>query len=148
MNNLRVKFFWLLDVLLMLVAFLATGWWVAPLVHDSLLNGGALSPEWAHMLSAAESRGGFSPLGQFFWVLALVAPATILCVNLLGGHGPIAQQTPTRIFAATAVAPILGVSILSTLFYVLRTPGYSRVFVASFAVTSAFLMCAVRWVGR
>lgn len=148
MHNIRTKLFWLLDLLLMLFAFFVTGRWVAPVVRDELTSGRFFYIDWAHLFSAAKSTGVFSPLSQFFWVFALVAPATILFMDLMGGHIPISRQRPSRILLTALTATVLGVAILSTLFFVLRTPGYSRIFVWCFAATSALLMCGARLFGR
>jgi exopolysaccharide biosynthesis polyprenyl glycosylphosphotransferase len=147
MHNIRTKLFWLLDLIGMLVAFFVTVWWVAPTFRSQLLPGGMLYVKWVQILSPADSSGIFSPASRFFWVFAFVAPVTILCIDLLGGHRPIAQQRLSRIFLVTVLAPFLGISTLSTLFFVLKTPGYSRTFVVSFALTSFFLMCAARLIG-
>ncbi|HMF78162.1 MAG TPA: exopolysaccharide biosynthesis polyprenyl glycosylphosphotransferase, partial [Bryobacteraceae bacterium] len=135
------------DCLGMLAAFCATGWWLAPVLRPQLLPGGLFYGDWVKNLSPAASGGDFSPLGHFVWVFALVTPATIMCIDLMGGHRPISHQRLSRIFVASFFAPVLGVSLLSTLFFVLKTPGYSRLFVFSFAFASFFVMCAFRLIG-
>src|SRR5438309_483514 len=147
MLNLRRKLFWIFDLLGMLAAFFATGW-IAPATERPLSPGGWLYGPWVETFSPPPGDGIFPPLSQYLWVFALVAPAAVLAIDILGGHIPVSRQRPSRILLAGTIAPFLGVALLSTVFFLLKTPGYSRLFVVSFAGASSVILCGSRFLGR
>src|SRR6266446_1788773 len=147
MLNLRRKFFWIFDLVGMLAAFFATGW-IARAAEGPLLPGGWLYGPWVEAFSPPPGDGIFLPLSQYLWVFALVAPAAVLAIDILGGHIPVNRQRPSRIVLSGTIAPLMGVALLSTVFFLLKTPGYSRLFVASFAGASSVILCASRFLGR
>jgi exopolysaccharide biosynthesis polyprenyl glycosylphosphotransferase len=146
--TIQRKLFWIFDFACLLLAFLLAGW-VAPLLHAHLSVGGSLYGNWIATLSPPEVRGTFPPLHEYLWVFFLVAPVTVLCIDVLGGHIPIRSQRPLRIIFNAIVAPVSGVALLSTVFFALKTlPGYSRLFVFAFVGTSGLVICASRFIGR
>jgi exopolysaccharide biosynthesis polyprenyl glycosylphosphotransferase len=141
------KLFSVCDFVVLLVAYLTTAW-IAPFLHSLLAPGGPLYAEWVGYLAPAPFHGSFPPLSEYLWVLLLVAPATVICVEILGGHRPISQQSPARIVLFSVTSPFVGVAMLSTVFFILKTPGYSRLIVFSFAGASCIALCLSRFVGR
>ncbi len=135
MSNIRRNLFWVLDLSGMLGAFLATHW-IAPFVHARLLATGVLLDQ------------GFDPLSHYLWVYALIAPAAVMSVEILGGYSAIPELRPARILVAGALGPVAGMALLSTMFFLLKTPGYSRIFVVSFASASAVVLCGFRFLGH
>lgn len=146
MWNIHRKLFWLFDFLLMLSAFFLTGW-LAPAVGALFQPGGPLYGHWLETLSPAPPTGEFSPLSQFLWVFTIVAPVTVMCVDMLGGHAPLHLQRRFRILVVTLAAPLGGIAFLSTVFFALKLPGYSRVFIFSFAFVSSVLVGISRAAG-
>ena len=147
MFSIHRKLFWIFDFLLMLAAFVLTGW-VAPGVQALVMQGGPFYGPWVDTFSPAPSGGPFSPLSQFLWVLTIVAPVTVIGVDLLGGHAPAHRQRRLRMLLVALLAPLGGIAFLTTIFFALRVPGYSRVFVFSFAGMSCILLGASRLAAR
>ena len=131
----------------MLAAFVVTGW-LAPVVAPLLHPAGLLYGRWIENLSPAPPSGDFSPLSQFLWVFMIVAPVTVASIDMLGGHAPLRQQRRLRMLVVSLAAPLGGIAFLSTIFFALRFPGYSRVFVFSFAAVTFALLAFSRLSGR
>ena len=146
--NIRRKLFWAFDLLCLLTAFVAAQW-VAPFLRNQLSHSGALYGPWIESFSPREMVGTFPSLLDYLWVFFLVTPTTLLCVDILGGHLSIRQQHPARILLTSIAAPVAGIALFSTVFFVLRTTsGYSRLFVFSFAGMSCLVLCVSRFLGR
>src|ERR1700676_4398705 len=139
MLNIRRHLYWVFDLIGMLVAFLCTGL-VAPFLQTQLSRGGFLYGNWVETLSPSGSGAPFSPLNQFIWVFALIAPVTVMGIEVLGGPVHLSQQRTFRILLASTVAPLAGVALLSTVFFVLKTPGSSRMFILTFAGASCLVI--------
>jgi exopolysaccharide biosynthesis polyprenyl glycosylphosphotransferase len=146
--TIQRKLFWVFDFLCMLLAFLVAGW-AAPALHRQLTFGGLLYGRWIESFSPSESAAAFAPLYQYLWVFFIVAPVALISIDLLGGHLPIRQQRAVRILLVSVAAPISGMALLSTVFFVLKSvSGYSRVFVFCFVGGSCVVICASRVIGR
>jgi FlaA1/EpsC-like NDP-sugar epimerase len=128
------------------VAFLTTAW-VAPFFHRLLSLGGPLYGGWVESFAPARSSGIFPPLSEYFWVFLVIAPATVMCIGILGGYLPIHRQRPLRILLFSVAAPLAGVALLSTMFYFLKSD-ISRSIVLSFAAASFVGILVSRLVGR
>jgi exopolysaccharide biosynthesis polyprenyl glycosylphosphotransferase len=146
MHSLRRKLFWLLDLLSLLLAF-AIAAQVAVFFQTQLLRGGIFYGDWVQWLSPKDA-GPFPPLSEYLWVLLLVAPATVMCIDILGGHAPIRTQKLYKTFIYGLIAPFAGVGLLSTIFFILKTGGYSRLFVLSFAGTGAVAIVVSRLIAH
>ncbi len=146
MPSVRRKLFWLFDILALLLAYVSTSW-LAPLFYRQLSPGGILYGAWVESLDPHESGGVFPPLSEHFWVFLLVAPTTLICIEILGGHRPIRHQSLARILLFSIASPLVGVAMLSTMFFVLKTPGYSRLIVFSFISASCLVIFISRSVG-
>jgi exopolysaccharide biosynthesis polyprenyl glycosylphosphotransferase len=146
MNSINRKLFWALDLSLLLLAFVASSR-VAPYFQAQLSAGGLFYGNWVKWLSPTDSSP-FPPLSEYVWVFLLIAPATTTFIEILGGHAPIRNQKIYKTFIYGILAPLTGVGLLSTMFFILRTPGYSRLFVFSFAGSSCAIIVASRLVGH
>ena len=146
MLSIRQKVFWVFDLLGLFVAFLAAAR-IAPFFHRLLSLGGPLYGGWIEFFTPAQSGGVFPPLREYFWVFLVSAPATVAGVGVLGGHLPIRRQRPLRILLFSVAAPLAGVALLSTMFYVLKSD-ISRLIVLSFAAVSFVVILGSRLVGR
>ena len=134
-------------LIILLGAFLSTSR-VAPFLHQQLSFGGMLYGNWIEYLAPTQSSGAFPPLREYLWIFVLMAPATVIFIEILGGHLPIRRQGSTRILLLSISAPLVGVAMLSTMFFVFKTPGYSRLVIFSFAGASAFVICGSRFLSR
>ena len=78
---------------------------------------------------------------EYLRVFLLAAPATVLCIEVLGGHRPIRLQRPVQILLCGIVSPLVGsLAVLST--------GYSRLIVFTLTGASCIAICLSRFVGR
>jgi exopolysaccharide biosynthesis polyprenyl glycosylphosphotransferase len=147
MSTIRRQLFWVFDFLVLFVAFAGSAW-LAPVLHSFFSAGGILHGAWVTALAPAESSGAFPPLSQYAWVFLVMAPATILCIDVLGGHDSIRRQSFLRVLFFSTVAPLIATGILSEALFLLKTPLYSRLFVFSFALLSGVLVFLSRTAGR
>jgi len=111
-------------------------------------KGGLLYGHWIEHLAPAQSSGVFPPLREYFWVFLLIAPITLTCIEILGGHRPIRQQSAVRILLVSLASPVIGVGLFSTVYFALRAIGYSRLIVFSFAGASCVAVCISRLMAR
>jgi exopolysaccharide biosynthesis polyprenyl glycosylphosphotransferase len=147
MSSVRRKLFWLFDVAALLLAYVSTAW-LAPLFYHQLSPGGIFYGPWIQSLEPHESGGLFPPLSEHLWVFLLVAPTILICIEVLGGHRPIRLQSFGRVLLFSVASPLVGVAMLSTMFFVLKTRGYSRLIVFSFITGSCLAIFLSRLVGR
>lgn len=142
----RRKLFWILDLLCLLLAFIVAGK-LAFYLHIQFGRGGMFYGDWLRSLSPVDG----SPFPRFrdhLWIFFLVAPATVMSIDILGGHVPIRNQKIYKTFVYGILAPLTGVALLSTLFFILKTPGYSRLIVLSFAAVACAVICASRLIAH
>jgi exopolysaccharide biosynthesis polyprenyl glycosylphosphotransferase len=77
---------------------------------------------------------------EYLRVFLLAAPATVLCIEVLGGHRPIRNQPPVQILLCGILSSLVGFALLST--------GLSRPIVFTLTGMSCVAICLPRFVGR
>jgi exopolysaccharide biosynthesis polyprenyl glycosylphosphotransferase len=150
MVPIRRKLFLIFDLLCLIAAFLASRE-LASFLARQFSYGGHLYGSWIEFFAPAASNGTFPELSELrwvWWVFFLVTPVTVLCVDILGGHASIREQRPLRIVLSGIVASVAGIALPSTLFFLLKTPGFSRILIVSFFVTNCIAIIVPRLVGR
>jgi exopolysaccharide biosynthesis polyprenyl glycosylphosphotransferase len=135
--------FWLVDLISQGFAFAVAGLLV-PFFQRFLWSAGLPFTTWIAAFSPAPLGQNFGTLSDYLWALVSMAPTTILCMEALGGYASIRKQSAARIIAISIIVPAVGVAILSTAFFVLKAPNYSRLFVLSFASISSVALCLTR----
>ena len=150
------RFFWLFDLLVLCAAFL-TAYALLPFQHTWLslapATVGWLIPESVKTEAAAtlalNVRQPLPPLGEWFWILLSMTPATMLFMEMLGGYAPrVLCQTRARLAATGLFAPFAGLGLVLLILFALQAPSVSRLFVFSFTVLSSLGLAIYRLVLR
>jgi exopolysaccharide biosynthesis polyprenyl glycosylphosphotransferase len=121
------------DLLALCVAFALTRP-LAPVVQWLLLPSGPLRlslPMWL-ALPEGGSRGDFSALPSFVWILLMTAPTTVLITALLGGYRQIVDQSRLRLVSISLLSLVLSLSIVTLTLFTMKDLNSSRVFTFTF----------------
>jgi exopolysaccharide biosynthesis polyprenyl glycosylphosphotransferase len=136
------RFFWLFDLLILVVAFV-TAYYLVPLLLPLFAPGGSLRLPWMEVLSP--TIGNQLPsFAELFWIFVIVAPATLLFLEMIGNYGPLLNQSYTRIVLGGLIAPLAGLSVLALVLFAFKAPTWSRLFVFSFVVLSGLVISLYR----
>lgn len=145
------RFLTLLDVLLLLCAFLAAAN-LAPWLQRVLAADRAGRVEWLSWLSLTVPQArsaGIPGLDEVVWIPLIMIPATVVFMQLLGGYRPLLGQSRTRVLLSTVGAPLLGLSFVTLVVTAVRLQNTSRALMFSFALAStaglAFQRFSLRW---
>ena len=84
---------------------------------------------------------GLPSWSELFWVWVVVSLAMALTLEYAGDEKPLLAQTSWRIARNLLLAMGVSLGAVSTVFYALRVPSYSRLFVCSY-VTILFALAA------
>lgn len=117
------RLFWLLDLIVLAVGFLAT---------------------YSFLPRLALSSGQLPPLGSLVWTLLVMAPATIFSLGAMGNHRPLFDQSRTRIIGGSFFAPLVSMSLVAFVLFALKGPDPSRLFSFSFTVVAGVSLCLYR----
>jgi exopolysaccharide biosynthesis polyprenyl glycosylphosphotransferase len=138
------RFLWIVDAFVLAASVLAADL-VAPVLQLLAGPAGVLrEPAFAWLsLPDAATMGGFRPLRDLVWMPLVMAPSTVLFMELLGGYRPVLQQSRTRLLVTSLAAPFLGMSVVTVLVASLKMERSSRIFMyATFLIAAAgFLAC-------
>jgi len=105
------RFFWLFDLLVLGVAFLAA-YSLVPRLAPLFAPGGPLRTPWLETwVSPALWSGQLPPLAELLWIFLVMAPSTLLILGVLGNYGPLLFQSRTRIVAGSFAAPLASLSL-------------------------------------
>jgi exopolysaccharide biosynthesis polyprenyl glycosylphosphotransferase len=135
------RFFWLFDSLILALAFSgahalqpALRGWVAP--------GGILAhPAFAVI---APAPGPLPPLAARLWMLAVLAPLTLLFLELFGNYGPLLRQSRARAVAGALLAPVGALSGLALLLLAVQNAPVGRLFLFTYTILAAMLLAVYR----
>lgn len=131
-DNLPPWFLRLADVLVLVVAFFLAAW-LAPVVQRNLVPGGWLDSALVALGVGAPQRGRFPPLREVAPLLAVLAPATLVAIDLLRGYAPLLAQTRTRVLVVAVGSPLAGAGACTLLLFATRDISTSRLFLFVFA---------------
>jgi len=139
------RFFWLFDLIGLGLAFLGA-YVLAPRIQILVAPGGFLHLSWLEVLSPPlpDWIGQFPPLMELLWILLMMIPATLLFMEVFGGYHPLLWQSRTRVITSSLLAPLGGVSLVTLVLFVLKSPGWSRLFVFSLMTLSGLSLGAYR----
>jgi exopolysaccharide biosynthesis polyprenyl glycosylphosphotransferase len=118
-------FFWLLDVLLAVLAF-AAAYTLYPVLQAALLSSGFLQLPWIQALSPA--AGDRPPLVSLLWILVATAPPTLLFLEAFGNYRVLPRQSLTRVAVGGLLAPFGGLSVLALILFALPELNFGRLF--------------------
>lgn len=135
------RFFWLFDSLILALAFLgahalqpAMRAWVAP--------GGVLAhPAFAVI---APAPGPLPPLAARLWMLGVLAPLTIILLEVAGNYAPLLRQSRARVAAGALLAPVGALSGLALLLLAVQSTPIGRLFLFTYTVLAAIFLALYR----
>ena len=137
------RLFWLLDMLVLLMAFLLA-YSLTPQVKALLAEGDGLASAWvARHFNPPASATIFPPVTEFFWILLATAPSTVIFSELLGGHRR-KGLTFMRTVISGAVAPFLALSLVALGLFAMKEISWSRLFFFLYGTCAAALLVACR----
>jgi exopolysaccharide biosynthesis polyprenyl glycosylphosphotransferase len=134
-------FLLLIDLVTLLVTF-ELSYVLAPVAKRMALASPAMAG--AVAVLSPQLGGEYRPLNEVLWVLLILAPATVLCLQATGAYRPILLQSRTRIVVSTLVSPLVGLGAVTVVLFTLRSPSWSRLFIFSFTLFGAVSLCAYR----
>jgi exopolysaccharide biosynthesis polyprenyl glycosylphosphotransferase len=133
----------LFDVVALVFAFLMTGA-MAPWVQRLLLPSGPLRLSLPVWLVLPGGPAEFPALVGYSWVFAVIAPTTLLFLELLGGYREIVDQSRTRLVTSSVLAPLLALSSLTMALFALKIFTLSRVFTFTLGGMSVISLLSYR----
>ncbi len=134
-------FLWLIDLGMLILAF-QVAYLLAPVAKRLALSSPAMAG--AVAVLSPQLGGDYRPFNEVLWVLLILAPATMLCLQAMGAYRPILLQSRTRIVVSTVLSPSVGLGAVTLVLFTLRSPSWSRLFIFSFTVLGSFALCGYR----
>jgi exopolysaccharide biosynthesis polyprenyl glycosylphosphotransferase len=135
-ENLPARFLWLVDLSLVVAAFVGAHL-VAPHLSPFVAPGSVLG-SWFARVGIPPSQGPdqFPPFHEVLGVLAIVAPATLMAFHLLGAYRPLLQQSRTRLVVNSLLGPLAGLGAVTMMLFAFRLNRMSRSLVFLFIAFS------------
>lgn len=138
------RFFWLLDALVLGLAFLAA-YVLTPALHWIARPAGLLQFPWLYSLFSPAPLGGqMPPLQDLAWMYFIMLAAVLLVLMAFSDYGRLLSQSRTRIIAACLLAALWGTGLVTLVIFALKSTEWSRLFVVSFMVLSALGLAGYR----
>jgi exopolysaccharide biosynthesis polyprenyl glycosylphosphotransferase len=140
------RFFWLLDILVLSIAFFAA-YVLLPVLVALFVPGAPLRTEWLETwFSPQTSFGDVPPIESFLWIPLSFIPLALIVLGLLGAHHPLLDQSRVRITAASIGTSFVALSLVTLVQFALKTPEGSRLLVFTFTLFSGIGLAAYRLV--
>ena len=131
------RIFWLFDLVVLVAAFWAV-YALVPTFRPLLTSSGLLRARWLQALAApATWTGQLPPMRELAWILAAIAPITLLTLGAMGNYRPLQNQSRARVVVGGFLAPLVGLSFGVLVMESLKANSISRVFLYSFVLSSA-----------
>jgi exopolysaccharide biosynthesis polyprenyl glycosylphosphotransferase len=138
------RFFWLFDMLAILLAFVGA-YRLLPNLGPIFGPGGLLrTPAIESLFAPAVWTGNMPPVRELFWIILAMAPGTIVALGVLGNHRPLLDQSHTRILIGGMAAPFLGLSAMTVFLFAFKSWDWGRLFAFSFAALSGIFLSGYR----
>jgi len=128
---------------MLLISFLAAAKLFA-YIRPVFAPSGLLYAPFLQELSPNAAFGEIGAITHFFWVFLLVLPATLFALYVLGAYESFMRQSRLRLVINALIAPGAGLAVVTVAFYAAKFPGYSRVFLFTFVLLSAFGIMSYR----
>ena len=140
--------YWLADLLILAVAFLAA-YSATPIISTWIGAEGPWRAEWlVKTFAIASASGSLSPLNEIFWVYVVMGAAVIPVLSLLNAHAPLLSHSRTRLLLSTLAAVTAGLSLVALVLFALKSHEWSRILIFSFGVFSAIGLASYRLILR
>ncbi len=143
------QFFWLLDLVTLAAAFVCA-YALTPSLQALVAPGGPLRAPWLEWLRlpTIDELEDWRPFAEVAWMFAVMAPTTLLFIQVLGGYRAILSQSRVRILVSSVFGPLAGLGTISLVLFAVKYHRASRLLMFSFAVLSALGCLASRLVLR
>jgi exopolysaccharide biosynthesis polyprenyl glycosylphosphotransferase len=144
-DNLPSGFLWLGDVVLIACALFGT-YTLVPELQRLVAPGGALSFVFI-AVGVPLSRGtgaDLPPLAEMWGVASVMALASLLAVDLLGGYRPLLRQSRTRLALNTVAGPLAGLGATTVILFGLQIFDTSRLFLFTFVALQVVYLATWR----
>ncbi|MGQ0571750.1 MAG: sugar transferase [Armatimonadota bacterium] len=142
--KIPIRFFWLLDFLVLAAAFLAA-FSLTPHVHFLFAPGGALRADWLEALMSPALQGGhLPPFLDMVWVLGAMAPLTLVVLSAVGAYGDLLAIPLVRLVVGSLLAPLAGLSIVTLALFAFKRLDWSRLFIFSFTLLGGIGLAGYR----
>ncbi len=140
------RFFWLLDAVALWLAFLGA-YSLVPILRTWMEPGNILySPGLLTLLSPI--AGQMPPLRDLLWIYLIMLAAALLVLLAFRDYGRLLYQSRMRIIVPSVLAALSGISLVTLVTFALKSAEWSRLFVVSFMVLSAMILCSYRMLLR
>ena len=138
------RFFWLIDIIVILLAFGATYRFLPHL--GPLLGPGGLFRTVAteNLFSPVVWTGRLPPARELVWMILAISPITIIALDIIGNHRPLVQQGRIRIMLGGMISPFLGLSALTVFLFAFKSYELGRIFAFSFTGLSGIFLSSYR----
>jgi len=138
------RFFWLLDVLGLILAFVLA-YNLVPTLQPLFAAGGPFHSEWlVELTSPALWSGQLPPPIDLAWILIAMTPVVLVVLGLTGNHGSLLQQSRMRVVIGCLLAPFVGLGVVTLILFALKNTEWSRLFIFSLTLVSAAVLCLYR----
>jgi exopolysaccharide biosynthesis polyprenyl glycosylphosphotransferase len=118
---------------------------LAPALQHQFAPGGGLRRPGLTWLGLPETQLQTTTLfPEYFGMLLVTVPVTLLVIRLLGGYRPLEQISRTRFLGPAIVGPFAGLSAFALVVLALHNTEWSRVFLFSYAALSVLVLLAYR----
>ena len=135
------RFFWMLDVAVIAIAF-GIAYEIWPSLHDLLLRirVESLPP----VLHPEPATGVLPPFIRIAPMLIIGGVAALLVLEFLEAYRPLLQQTRARVVTYSIAAPLGAAGVITLLLFFDKQVGWSRLFVLTFIAFAAVALCFFR----
>ncbi len=138
------RVFWIFDLLILTWSFIV-GYWLTPLLQHHFLPGGFFySAQLNQLLAPPLTDTQLPPMIELVWLLPVILLPSLLTLMALRNHEPLLYQSRTRVVLGSVVAPLVGVSFATLIFFALKSTDWSRLFVFTFALVGAASLAVYR----
>jgi FlaA1/EpsC-like NDP-sugar epimerase len=138
------RFFWLLDALMLGLAFLAA-YALVPVLHTLTEPGNILYLPWVFsFFSPIPWAGQLPPVENLAWVYLSMVTAVLLVLTAFNDYGQLLYQSRTRIVGVSMLATLFGIGLLTLVIFAFKSAEWSRLFVVSYLLLSALGLSAYR----
>jgi exopolysaccharide biosynthesis polyprenyl glycosylphosphotransferase len=138
------RFLWLLDALVLGLAFL-WAYALVPGLHGLMEPGKILYLPWLfQLLSPVAWTGLMPPMNDLIWIYGVMVVAVLLILMASSDYGRLLTQSRTRIIALSILAAVWGTGLITLVMFALKSSEWSRLFVILYMTLSAFGLSAYR----
>ena len=138
------RFFWLLDVLVLGLAFLGA-YALVPGLHALMEPGEVLYLPWLfQLLSPVAWAGQMPPIHDLIWIYGIMVVAVLLILTASSDYGHLLAQSRIRIIVPSILAAVWGTGLITLVMFALKSSEWSRLFVMLYLILSAFGLSAYR----